>query len=71
MMIAGYDWLFVDLEHGAISIETAGQIVLAALDAGIAPIVRIPNGEFSIATRLLDNGADPACRDRRGSAHDR
>jgi 4-hydroxy-2-oxoheptanedioate aldolase len=57
MMIAGYDWLFIDLEHGAISIETAGQIALAALDASIAPIVRIPNGEFSIATRLLDNGA--------------
>jgi 2-keto-3-deoxy-L-rhamnonate aldolase RhmA len=57
MMTAGYDWLFIDLEHGAVSIETAGQIALAALDAGIAPIVRIPNGEFSIATRLLDNGA--------------
>jgi 2-keto-3-deoxy-L-rhamnonate aldolase RhmA len=57
MKSAGYDWLFVDLEHGALSIETASQICLAALDAGIAPIVRIPNGEFSIATRLMDNGA--------------
>lgn len=57
MMSAGFDWLFIDLEHGALSIETASQIALAALDAGIAPLVRIPNGEFSIATRLLDNGA--------------
>src|SRR5215218_4608747 len=57
MKSAGYDWLFVDLEHGALSIESASQICLAALDAGIAPIVRIPNGEFSIATRLMDNGA--------------
>ena len=57
MMSAGLDWLFIDLEHGALSIETASQIAVAALDAGIAPIVRIPNGEFSIATRLLDNGA--------------
>ena len=57
MKSAGYDWLFVDLEHGALSIETASQICLAALDAGIAPIVRIPKGEFSIATRLMDNGA--------------
>jgi 2-keto-3-deoxy-L-rhamnonate aldolase RhmA len=57
MRSAGYDWLFIDLEHGALSIETAAQIAVAALDAGIAPIVRIPNGEFSIATRLLDNGA--------------
>src|ERR671918_3073006 len=57
MKSAGYDWLFVDLEHGALSIETASQICLAALDAGIAPIVRTPSGEFSVATRLMDNGA--------------
>jgi 2-keto-3-deoxy-L-rhamnonate aldolase RhmA len=57
MSSAGFDWLFIDLEHGILSIETASQIALAALDAGIAPIVRIANGEFSIATRLLDNGA--------------
>jgi 2-keto-3-deoxy-L-rhamnonate aldolase RhmA len=57
MKSAGYDWLFVDLEHGALSIETASQICVAALDVGIAPIVRIPKGEFSIATRLMDNGA--------------
>ena len=57
MMSAGFDWLFIHLEHGALWIETAAQISIAALDVGIAPIVRIPNGEFSIATRLLDNGA--------------
>ncbi|MEA2991065.1 MAG: hypothetical protein QOG83_3776 [Alphaproteobacteria bacterium] len=57
MKSAGYDWLFIDLEHGALSIETAAQMAVAALDAGIAPIVRIASGEFSIATRLMDNGA--------------
>jgi 4-hydroxy-2-oxoheptanedioate aldolase len=53
----GFDWLFIDLEHGALSIETAAQMCLAALDAGISPLVRVPNGEYSLATRLLDNGA--------------
>jgi 2-keto-3-deoxy-L-rhamnonate aldolase RhmA len=57
MKSAGFDWLFIDLEHGALSIETASQMCLAGLDAGISPLVRIPNGEFSLATRLLDNGA--------------
>ncbi len=57
MKTAGFDWLFIDLEHGALSIETASQLAIAALDVGIAPIVRVPNGEFSLATRLLDNGA--------------
>jgi 2-keto-3-deoxy-L-rhamnonate aldolase RhmA len=57
MRATGYDWLFIDLEHGALSIETASQMCLAGLDAGISPLVRIPNGEYSLATRLLDNGA--------------
>jgi len=57
MKSAGFDWLFIDLEHGALSIETASQMCLAGLDAGISPLVRIPNGEYSLATRLLDNGA--------------
>jgi 2-keto-3-deoxy-L-rhamnonate aldolase RhmA len=57
MKSAGFDWLFIDLEHGALSIETASQMCLAALDAGIAPLVRVPNGDYALATRLLDNGA--------------
>ncbi len=57
MKTAGFDWLFLDLEHSAMSIETAAQIALAALEAGIAPIVRVPKGEYSLATRLLDSGA--------------
>jgi 4-hydroxy-2-oxoheptanedioate aldolase len=57
MRAAGFDWLFIDLEHGAMSIETAAALSLAGLDAGIAPLVRVPKGEYSLATRLLDNGA--------------
>src|ERR1700722_3069279 len=57
MRTAGFDWLFIDLEHGAMSIETAAAIAIAGLDAGIAPLVRVPKGEYSLATRLLDNGA--------------
>jgi len=57
MKTAGFDWLFVDLEHGPMSIDTASQICVAALDAGITPIPRVPFGEYSMARRLLDNGA--------------
>ncbi|MBI5032620.1 MAG: aldolase [Chloroflexi bacterium] len=57
MKTAGYDWLFIDLEHGAMSLDNACQISVAALDAGLAPIVRVPSGEYSMATRALDNGA--------------
>jgi len=57
MRSAGYDWLFIDLEHGSASVETAGQISIAALDAGIAPIVRVPAGELAMGARCLDGGA--------------
>ncbi len=57
MAVAGYDWLFIDMEHGSIDLDIACQMAVAALDAGIAPIPRVPAGEFSIATRLLDGGA--------------
>jgi 4-hydroxy-2-oxoheptanedioate aldolase len=57
MKTAGYDWLFLDLEHGAMSTETASQIAITALDVGIAPLVRVPKGEYALATRLLDTGA--------------
>jgi 2-keto-3-deoxy-L-rhamnonate aldolase RhmA len=57
MQSCGYDWLFIDLEHGTMSIENAAQIAAAALDAGIAPLVRVPNRQYDMATRMLDGGA--------------
>ena len=36
----GYDWLFIDMEHGATSVQEATQIAIAALNQGITPIVR-------------------------------
>jgi 4-hydroxy-2-oxoheptanedioate aldolase len=32
MKTAGYDWLFIDLEHGPMSIEFATTLAVAALD---------------------------------------
>ena len=57
MKTAGFDWLFIDLEHGPSSVETAFTISVAALDAGIVPIVRVPEGETVLAARCLDGGA--------------
>jgi 2-keto-3-deoxy-L-rhamnonate aldolase RhmA len=53
----GFDWLFLDLEHGSMSLETCSQISVAALDTGVAPIVRVPHMQLDIATRALDTGA--------------
>src|SRR5215510_1641441 len=39
---AGFDTIYVDMEHCSASIETTSQICMAALAAGIAPFVRVP-----------------------------
>jgi 4-hydroxy-2-oxoheptanedioate aldolase len=57
MKACGYDWLFLDLEHNSMDLDIAVQISVAALGAGIAPIVRVPAGQFWLATRVLDGGA--------------
>jgi len=53
----GHDFLFVDMEHGAFSVQEATQLCLAALPTGITPLVRVCAGAIDEATRLLDNGA--------------
>ena len=54
---AGYDWLFIDSEHGTITPHDISQICLAALSTGVAPIVRVCAGALDEGTRALDNGA--------------
>lgn len=54
---SGYHFLFIDLEHSTIEIDMASQICVAALDAGVTPIVRIPGFDLTYAARILDGGA--------------
>src|SRR5258707_5093478 len=50
MAVAGFDWLFLDMEHGVISLEACAQISTPPLDAGIAPLAPGPNREYAIST---------------------
>ena len=52
---AGFDSLYVDLEHASFSLDTTGQICIAALEAGITPLVRVPG--IAEVSRVLDGGA--------------
>ena len=38
----GFEWLFIDMEHSSMDVDTAAQICAAALPVGITPIVRVP-----------------------------
>ena len=54
---AGFDMLYIDLEHSSFSLDTAGQICLAALGIGITPMVRVPANTPDYISRVLDGGA--------------
>ncbi|MGA8079444.1 MAG: aldolase/citrate lyase family protein, partial [Xanthobacteraceae bacterium] len=52
---AGFDSLYVDMEHASFSFDTTGQICMAALHTGITPFVRVPG--VAEVQRVLDGGA--------------
>jgi 2-keto-3-deoxy-L-rhamnonate aldolase RhmA len=54
---SGFDWLFIDMEHGAMSVDDATRISIAALTQGVTPIVRVCKDALHEGTRCLDNGA--------------
>jgi 2-keto-3-deoxy-L-rhamnonate aldolase RhmA len=54
---AGFDTLYVDLEHSSFSLETCSRICTAALETGIAPFVRVPANTADYVTRVLEGGA--------------
>ena len=54
---AGFDTFYVDIEHCSFSLDTTGQLCLAGLEAGITPMVRVPNGHPEYVTRVLEGGA--------------
>jgi 4-hydroxy-2-oxoheptanedioate aldolase len=57
MASAGFDFLFVDMEHSAYSLETVSDLCHAATTAGMTPIVRVPEIQYSLLSRPLDAGA--------------
>jgi 2-keto-3-deoxy-L-rhamnonate aldolase RhmA len=57
MASAGFDFLFVDSEHSAYGLETVSDLCRAATTAGIAPLVRVPEMQYSLLSRPLDVGA--------------
>lgn len=54
---AGFDTIYVDIEHNTLGIDTACQICMAALEMGLTPLVRVPSHTPEFICRLLDGGA--------------
>jgi 4-hydroxy-2-oxoheptanedioate aldolase len=54
---AGFDFLLFDLEHAPFDAPTVARTMLAARQAGLASIVKLPDLERSAVQRFLDYGA--------------
>ena len=54
---AGLDWVFIDMEHGPISIESTHGMIGATAGTDCTPIVRVPTTETWVAKAALDAGA--------------
>ncbi len=67
---AGFDTLYIDVEHASVSLETTSQICIAALAAGIAPFVRVPANTPEYISRVLDGGALGIIAPHVGSAYE-
>lgn len=54
---AGFDYVFIDTEHGGFGFETVQDMIGAAARSGITPVVRVGELLYSLVSRLLDVGA--------------
>ncbi len=55
---AGFDWAFLDAEHGGFDQETLQDLCRIAVKVGLAPIVRVADLQYSLIARALDCGAE-------------
>ena len=54
---AGFDWTFIDGEHGGFGIETMQDLCHASVTVGLTPIVRVADMQYALVARALDCGA--------------
>ena len=57
LAIAGFDFFFIDMEHGAFSMETVADLIKIIRLSGMVPLVRVPDLAYHFIARCLDAGA--------------
>jgi len=54
----GFDFIFIDAEHGALDIRTCGDLLRAATCGGLTAIIRVPYADSRGVYTYLDAGAN-------------
>ena len=54
---AGFDSIYIDLEHSSFSLQTTSQLCVMALEADLPAFVRVPANTPEYISRVLDGGA--------------
>jgi 2-keto-3-deoxy-L-rhamnonate aldolase RhmA len=54
---AGFDFLWMEMEHGPMTLESLRAILLATRGAKAVPLTRVPANELWLAKRVLDEGS--------------
>lgn len=54
---AGFQWAFIDTEHGGFDLETIQDVCRIAAYVNFVPIVRVADLQYSLIARALDCGA--------------
>jgi 2-keto-3-deoxy-L-rhamnonate aldolase RhmA len=54
---AGFDFLWIEMEHGPISLQSLHEIVLATRGAPAVPLTRVPVNQPWLAKQVLDMGS--------------
>lgn len=57
MAKAGFDWLVVDMEHSAITLHEAQQLIQVIELCGVTPLVRVGENNLNLIKRVMDAGA--------------
>lgn len=54
---ARFDYVLVDMEHTAVSMDSASGLMAVARHCGMTPLVRLPRDQFWMIQHALDSGA--------------
>ena len=54
--LAGFDGVFIDMEHTVFDLQLVGEMIRVADLSGITPVVRVPDNDAKLILRILDMG---------------